>query len=620
MTTLDAELDRMRQAFAGDTAAGVDCPPSIRIWEAVNGQLEPSGAAAVVDHVSSCGACAEAWRIARELEVEEAGGRTVIPFPGKRRASAVWPLLAAAAILVLAIGAWPLLRGTPAPATRRHASHRHRPAPAPRRRHRRPRPWVPRSSAGRAVRSRVLVFRNKLADPSSTRSPSRSSLTGGRLSRRSRGSTRWRAVSRRRRAAVLSRRVAADRLAAGGRRGAASARREGTRRGHRRAGAALSGARNRPMIRCLLLVVALLGAGAPQQHTPTPLDREVMRAFELLGQSKFEEARAELTRIADQARAAGNHTAAAESARGLAKIAMREQRLAEAKVLLARALEQAEASRVDFFIGEALNDLGFVAYTEGNGEDTRKYYQAAAERYVKSGAVTAYANALRNTTFASGMTRRKMRCSARRCRWQRLCSGSGSGGAISGATLFAGDYTRRRWKDAARRGAVRVRGGARRAGRRDQSRPGEARTGIPGRRSRTGRHSRFRPRPTISPASRGRNAIATAVSSWGRHTGAVTTSAPSRWPRPRAPPIGFVSSARSWPAATWRSGSSRRRRAGCVPYWPTSPISTPPSTTSPIWLRRSPDSSNGMRRSPRRTPPSPGPAAREKRTSSLKCS
>ena len=69
---------------------------------------------------------------------------------------------------------------------------------------------------------------------------------------------------------------------------------------------------------------------------------------------------------------------------------MREQRLAEAKVLLARALEHAEASRVDFFIGEALNGLGFVAYTEGNGEDTRKYYQAAAERYVKAGAVTAY--------------------------------------------------------------------------------------------------------------------------------------------------------------------------------------------------------------------------------------
>jgi hypothetical protein len=118
---LDAELDRMRRAFADDTTSGTDCPPAARVWEAANGQLEPGDAAAVVDHVATCGACAEAWRIARELETEEAGAGP-IPFPDKRRTSAVsavsavWPLLAAAATLVLAIGAWPLLRGTPAPA------------------------------------------------------------------------------------------------------------------------------------------------------------------------------------------------------------------------------------------------------------------------------------------------------------------------------------------------------------------------------------------------------------------------------------------------------------------------------------------------------------------------
>jgi CHAT domain-containing protein/tetratricopeptide (TPR) repeat protein len=158
------------------------------------------------------------------------------------------------------------------------------------------------------------------------------------------------------------------------------------------------------MIAGLLLVVAFAGAGAGQRHTPTPLDREVMRAFQLLGQSRFDEARAELTRIAEEARAAGDHTAAAESTRGLARIAAHELRLADAKVLLARALEEAEASRVDFFIGEALNDWGLVAYKEGNGEEVRTYYLAAAERYRTSGAVTAYANALRNATFASGMT------------------------------------------------------------------------------------------------------------------------------------------------------------------------------------------------------------------------
>lgn len=167
MTTLDAELDRMRQAFAGDTAAGVDCPPSLRIWEAVNGQLEPADAAAVVDHVSSCGACAEAWRIARELEVEEAGG-PVIPFPARRRTSFVWGLLAAAATLVLAIGAWPLLRSAsvPAPATATSVPQSTpTPAPAPEQTTAALNPAIEKAPVVLSA-SRVLVFRSKTsADP-----------------------------------------------------------------------------------------------------------------------------------------------------------------------------------------------------------------------------------------------------------------------------------------------------------------------------------------------------------------------------------------------------------------------------------------------------------------------
>jgi hypothetical protein len=115
LTTPDADLDRLRRAFADDTTSGTDCPPAVQVWEAVNGQLDPADTAAVVDHVASCGACAEAWRLARDLEPETIAS-SPIPFPKKRRPSAAWPLLAAAAILVLAIGAWPLFRGTPAPA------------------------------------------------------------------------------------------------------------------------------------------------------------------------------------------------------------------------------------------------------------------------------------------------------------------------------------------------------------------------------------------------------------------------------------------------------------------------------------------------------------------------
>jgi len=166
VTTPDAQLDRMRQAFAGDTAPGADCPPADRIWEAVNGELEPVDAAAVVDHVAACGACAEAWRIARELETEGAAPRP-IPFPAKRHVPGVWPLLAAAATLILAIAAWPLLRGTPAPAAPAATAAAPSPAPAP----------IPEQTTAALAppiekapvvlsASRVLVFRSKAsADP-----------------------------------------------------------------------------------------------------------------------------------------------------------------------------------------------------------------------------------------------------------------------------------------------------------------------------------------------------------------------------------------------------------------------------------------------------------------------
>jgi hypothetical protein len=69
----------------------------------------------------------------------------------------------------------------------------------------------------------------------------------------------------------------------------------------------------------------------------TPLDEAVVRAFQLLSHNKIEEARAELTRLSEASRAESNHTAAAESAPGLARIATREGRTGDAKTLLLRA-------------------------------------------------------------------------------------------------------------------------------------------------------------------------------------------------------------------------------------------------------------------------------------------
>ena len=83
MTTSNAELDRMRQAFAGDTAAGVDCPPATRIWEAAHGRLEPSDAAARVD-----------------AALERAGLTDLADRPAHRLSGGQKQLLAIASVLV----------------------------------------------------------------------------------------------------------------------------------------------------------------------------------------------------------------------------------------------------------------------------------------------------------------------------------------------------------------------------------------------------------------------------------------------------------------------------------------------------------------------------------------
>lgn len=116
----NGDLDRLREAFAADAAAGAaDCPAPDRIWDAVNGLLDPAEVADLTEHVAACGACAEAWRIARDVAAE-ATAAAVISFPASpsvRRPSYAWPLLAAAATLVLAVAGWRLLRDTDPPVT-----------------------------------------------------------------------------------------------------------------------------------------------------------------------------------------------------------------------------------------------------------------------------------------------------------------------------------------------------------------------------------------------------------------------------------------------------------------------------------------------------------------------
>lgn len=107
MTTND-ELVRLRKAFAvsvGPAPEPEACPPSDRIWLAVRGELPPDEFREIVDHVATCHACAEDWRIAMAFEEESRAGIVVAP-PATRSRSVVArfrPWLAAAAVILVSV-------------------------------------------------------------------------------------------------------------------------------------------------------------------------------------------------------------------------------------------------------------------------------------------------------------------------------------------------------------------------------------------------------------------------------------------------------------------------------------------------------------------------------------
>jgi hypothetical protein len=112
MTTND-ELSRLRAAFAAPVSGGTGtpepeaCPPSDRIWLAVRGELPPDELREIVDHIATCPACAEDWRIAMAFE-EESRGDVPVPAPAPRSFVATvrqraWMAIAAS-VLVAFIG------------------------------------------------------------------------------------------------------------------------------------------------------------------------------------------------------------------------------------------------------------------------------------------------------------------------------------------------------------------------------------------------------------------------------------------------------------------------------------------------------------------------------------
>lgn len=73
MTTND-ELARLRAAFAAPAGKAAPepeaCPPSDTIWLAIRGELPPGELRGILDHIATCPACAEDWRIAMAFEEE----------------------------------------------------------------------------------------------------------------------------------------------------------------------------------------------------------------------------------------------------------------------------------------------------------------------------------------------------------------------------------------------------------------------------------------------------------------------------------------------------------------------------------------------------------------------
>lgn len=109
---LPEDLGSAFASLSVSAVAGPDCPPPEAIWDAVTGAASPVRAAEIVEHTSRCFACAEAWRLARELGARPVAGSGALPArrgflgagPGR------WTALAAMAVLAAGLGFFVVLR------------------------------------------------------------------------------------------------------------------------------------------------------------------------------------------------------------------------------------------------------------------------------------------------------------------------------------------------------------------------------------------------------------------------------------------------------------------------------------------------------------------------------
>ena len=98
---------------------GTECPDTGTLWDSAAGELEAGAEREVVEHLSRCSACGQAWELARALVEDESRGFGPATVRRSRLRSALWPLAASAALLIAAVGTWivqrePMPEGPPA--------------------------------------------------------------------------------------------------------------------------------------------------------------------------------------------------------------------------------------------------------------------------------------------------------------------------------------------------------------------------------------------------------------------------------------------------------------------------------------------------------------------------
>lgn len=91
----DQALRAAFEALSKDAAFTDACPPADRLWAGARGELKPPEVEALALHLAECGACAEAWRVAKDF-----GTPAVLAAPAR---GFDWKL-PAAAMIVLAAG------------------------------------------------------------------------------------------------------------------------------------------------------------------------------------------------------------------------------------------------------------------------------------------------------------------------------------------------------------------------------------------------------------------------------------------------------------------------------------------------------------------------------------